>query len=146
MKKFFSFQWIKRIVFSYMRALYNDFDAVKEAKISYRNSANSHQLSDSFQKQYNIGGIHCNVRYLLPFLVNLFFYIDTLIIYWKASFRYENIRNSDKLIGRKIFPTKVWHEADLVLPVGLLWSSGILFCALFHDLAQWNGGKMNSVV
>src|SRR5699024_10468524 len=116
-------------------------DAVQETQILEQNSANSHS-NHSFQKLC----IRWNARYLLPILVNLFFLADTFLIYWKADFRYENLGNSDELIDRKIFPTNVWHGADVVLPVGFLWSTGILFCALFQDLTQWNDIKMYSVV
>lgn len=145
MRKVLSFKSLKRVCFTYIRKLYNDFDAVQEAQILEQNSKNF-PPNDSFQKQHSIGRFHWNARYLPLILCNLFYLIDTFIIYLKADFRHANLGYSDQLISRKLFPTSLWREADVVFTVIMIWSTGIFVCALVQDLTQWNGGKMYSLV
>ena len=134
----------KRVSFAYTRTLYNDFDAIQAVPTLEPDAAS--QQNYSFLNQRSIGHIRYNVRYLLPFLINFLTLADTFAIYCKADFQHENLGDSDDLINRKLFPTNVWREADVVFNVILLWSTGILACVLLQNLAQWNDGKMYSVV
>src|SRR5699024_10170343 len=74
-------------------------------------------------------------------LANLYFFVDTLVILYRANFRIENV-----LIMRKLFSINLWHEADVMFPVVVVWSTGILFCAMLHNLQQWQSDKMVAMV
>ena len=140
----FNLKALKQTVFSFCRSVYNDFDAVLEV-----DAGTDHVVYEQgkFQKLWNLGPLHMNVRFLFPCLFNAFYFVDTFVIFWKVNFTVIGREQSDcGLIGRKLFSTNLWSEWDVVIPVAMIWSSGVLFAALCHDLQDSKLDKMVAVV
>ena len=125
---------IKGWIAHYYHTIFSDLDAVQVI-------SNGKHFSKKY-KVWTIGSFRLNVRYLLPFLANVYFFAHAFVVFANVSFRYENLGESDALFTRKIIPTNLWHESDVMLHISMLWSTGVLACLMCHNLEEWHKCKM----